>query len=120
MWKRSVGTVLKSTFAPSLIGTERGTIGSKIGEHLGNIWGTVRVPSDPSGDFMRYPCRLSCCNSGPGYTHNPKVGGSNPPPATKTLFSIAYSIDRWVFSTPRTRAQLQENQILPQARITTE
>ena len=32
--------------------------------------------------------------------YNPKVGGPNPPPTTTILFSIAYSIDRWVFFDP--------------------
>jgi hypothetical protein len=39
MWERGVETVLEITFAPSLIGTDRETIVSKIGEHLGNIKG---------------------------------------------------------------------------------
>src|SRR5271156_5001564 len=39
--------------------------------------------------FEGHPRLVSCCNSNSLWAHNPKVGGSNPPPATKSFQSVA-------------------------------
>jgi len=35
-----------------------------------------------------HPRLVSCCNSYYPWAHNPKVGGSNPPPATNAIIDL--------------------------------
>jgi len=42
-----------------------------------------RFRAVPYNDFERHPRLVSCCDFFYLRAHNPKVGGSNPPPATK-------------------------------------
>src|SRR5262245_11589359 len=68
----------------------------------GDCWGTLRkqyfAPWIPYRFFGCHPCRVSYCKCLSYCTHNPKVGGSNPPPATKTLFSAAALSGLFCFS----------------------
>ncbi len=54
----------------------------------GNNWGTLTVPLKLlQGSWLPSVPRKSLYFD-LGYTHNPKVGGSNPPPATKEIMSL--------------------------------